>query len=392
MIVMSSRVSSALGIAGILACAACSGHTAATGAANEKKDAAPVTITPANGTTQARPDSPVVVQATKSKLKNVVVTAAGRPVVGVFSPDRRQWRSRWTIKPGAQVSVQATAEDKHGKATTVTSGFTTQKAAHRLSVSQDPILEDNRGETYGVGLPIILDFNRPVSNKAQVERALEVRAQKPVEGAWRWIGNEEVVYRTKTYWPAHQTVTLVAHLAGVPAGKDVYGTKDFTRTYKIGRAQYTHLYLNKHRMRVYWDGKLVRKEPISAGNGSTTEYTTTSGQHLTMEKDTSVWMTSPGRSPGDAGYYHELIHYAVRISSLGEYLHQTPGDEGCLGHENCSHGCVRQPAGDAKWFYRHAQPADPVVATGTDRQVEWDNGWAFFQMPWDKWKKGSALQ
>ena len=110
-----------------------------------------------------------------------------------------------------------------------------------------------------------------------------------------------------------------------------------------------------------------------------------------MEKSPQVWMTSPNRSPGDPGYYHELINYAVRISSLGEYLHQTPGQEGCLGHENCSHGCIRQPAADALWYYRHAQPADVVIVKGTDRTLDWNDGWGFYQQSWNEWLKGSAL-
>jgi hypothetical protein len=58
---------------------------------------------------------------------------------------------------------------------------------------------------------------------------------------------------------------------------------------------------------------------------------------------------------------------------------------------NCSHGCIRQTAANAIWFYSHAQPGDPVVVTGTDRPLAWDDGWGFYQMPWHDWLKGSAL-
>src|SRR5262245_61602120 len=67
-------------------------------------------------------------------------------------------------------------------------------------------------EKVGVGFPIIVTFNRSVVNKAAVEALLEVTSEKPVEGAWRWVSSTKVVYRTKTYWPAHQKVKFIAHL------------------------------------------------------------------------------------------------------------------------------------------------------------------------------------
>ncbi len=369
-------------------------HRAAGVSANQNRAgmaATRVLVSPGDGATGVRPDSPVVVRAEGGRLDEVEVSDGGRRVPGDFLHDRTEWRSRWALAPGARVSVRAVARNADGKPVSVVSGFRTEKAPHTVTVTPDEILESRLHDTYGVGLPIILNFDRPVTDRAAVERALVVTAEKPVIGAWHWFGDKQVVYRAKTYWPAHQTVTLHAHLTGVKIGKDAYGTKDITRTYRIGAAQISHLDLKRHRMRVEWDGVPQRTIPISAGMGGSREYTTTSGIHLNMEKDRDVWMTSPGRGPGDPGYYHELIHYAVRVSGAGEYIHQTPGDEDCLGVRNCSHGCIRAPASDAIWYYKHSQAGDPVEATGSDRQVEPDNGWSFYQMPWSQWVKGSAL-
>ena len=369
------------------------GGSSAGGNTNKKGEAAlaRVVITPADGTAGVRPDAPVVVRATGGRLADVVLTSGGRRVVGEYNRDRTQWQSRWTLAPGARIEVQASADNAAGRRASAAASFATEKVAGTFSASQDEILESRKGETYGVGLPLIVNFDRPVRNRAAVEKALQVIAEKPVLGAWHWFDDKQVIYRAKTYWPAHQKITLVAHLSGVKGGKGVYGTKDLVRTYKIGAAHISYLDIARHTMRVEWDGKTVRHVPISAGMGGSTEYTTTSGIHLNMEKDEDVTMTSPGRSPGDAGYYSELIHYAVRVSGAGEYLHQTPGDEGCLGNSNCSHGCIRQPATDAIWYYKQSQPGDPVDITGTDRQVEPDNGWSFYQMSWNKWLHGSAL-
>lgn len=368
------------------------GHRSGVGG-DEKKAAAAaqVVISPADGSAGIRPDTPVTVRALSGRLDDVTLRDGGRSIPGDFNQDHTEWKSRWALAPGSKIDVRVLARNAEGRAVSTASGFSTEKAPHTVDVTPDAILESRRGDTYGVGLPIIVNFDQPVTDRAAVERALRVAAEKPVVGAWHWFGDKQVVYRPKIYWPAHQKITFTAHLTGVHIGKDLYGTKDLTRTYQIGAAQIAHLDLKGHEMRVDWDGVHKRTIPISAGMGTTREYTTTSGIHLNMEKNASVWMTSPGRGPGDAGYYHELIHYAVRVSGAGEYLHQTPGDEGCLGRRNCSHGCIRQPAADAIWYYKHSQPGDPVEATGSDRQVEPDNGWSFFQMPWRKWLQGSAL-
>ncbi|GAA2445695.1 Ig-like domain-containing protein [Actinomadura vinacea] len=350
-----------------------------------------VTISPANGAAKARPDRGVVVRASNGTLGSVSVRAGGRDVAGSFNAARTEWRSRWTLAPATSYAVTATAKSPAGKTAQAGSTFRTLKPARTVATSLDWILEGNQRKTYGVGTPIILNFDRPVLNKKLVEKALEVRAEKPVEGAWRWVGDRQVIYRTRTYWPAHQKVTVTAHMAGVRAAKGVYGLRDFTRTFTIGAARISRVDLKKHRMVVSIDGRKARTVPISAGNGTTLEYTTTSGVHLTMEKGNPVRMIAPGRKKGDPGYYDEMINWAVRISNSGEYLHQSMGEYGCLGKANCSHGCVRQHPRDATWFYRTVQPGDVVTITGSRRKLEWNNGWSFWQLPWASWRKGSAL-
>jgi lipoprotein-anchoring transpeptidase ErfK/SrfK len=382
--------------AALLLATACTESTpvssAAAGRSGSGKPAnARVSITPANGSAKVRPDRGVLVKAAGGALNTVGVTSGGKTVPGDFNPARTEWRSRWALSPSKSYAVTATAKNSAGTVTQATSTFKTLTPSQTISASLDWILDGNQGETYGVGMPIILNFSGPVFNKDQVEKALEVKADKPVEGAWRWVGDQQVVYRTKTYWPAHQKVKLTAHLAGVRAGKDIYGLENFSRTFRIGASRIAKINLKTHKMTVRIDRKKARTVPISAGNGTTTEYTTTSGVHLTMEKGNPVRMISPGRQKGDPGYYDLLINYAVRISNSGEYLHQTSGELSCLGRANCSHGCVRQPSKDAVWFYRNVQPGDVVDITGSKRGLDWNNGWSFWEMSWKNWKKGSAL-
>ncbi|MFD2348462.1 L,D-transpeptidase [Nonomuraea ferruginea] len=122
------------------------------------------------------------------------------------------------------------------------------------------------------------------------------------------------------------------------------------------------------------DGRAVRHMAISAGMATTREYTTTSGVHLTMDKGHPVRMISPGRDEGDPGYYDVMIDHAVRISDSGEYVH-AKDNVWAQGRRNVSHGCVNARPDQAAWFYAHSLRGDPVVITGTDRELEWDNGW-----------------
>lgn len=255
---------------------------------------------------------------------------------------------------------------------------------------------DEKTETVGVGFPIIVTFDKPVANRAAAEAVLQVQADRPVEGAWRWVSDRKVVYRTRTFWRPHQKVLLTARLSQIPGNE---ATKDVTRRFAVGTANISVVDTRKHVMRVRRDGKLVKRIPISAGRGGLVKngvdvYLTTSGVHLTMGKKEVETMTSSWlgvTDPKDSLYYKLEIPWAVRISDSGEYVHQSAGAYQFLGRSNQSHGCVRATPAGAKWFYGIAQRGDVVQITGTRRKLDWRNGWSFWQLSWKQWKRGSAL-
>ncbi|TMR88805.1 hypothetical protein EJK15_64230 [Nonomuraea basaltis] len=346
-------------------------------------EAPTVTISPAEGTTKVSPDKKIVVTAAGAALEDVTIDAGDDQIEGRFNADKTRWVSKTPLKPSTDYSVTAKAG-----ATTATSAFTTAKPERALQVID--VTPNAKGETLGVGAPIIVTFNQPVTNKATIERALEVEAEKPVEGAWRWVDDSKVIYRTAKYWPAHQKVTFNANITGIKAGKGLYGVEDYTANLKIGAKQISKIDTRKHMMYVYKDGKRVQTMRISAGMATTREYTTTSGVHLTMERGNPVRMISPGREKGDPGYYDVMINHAVRISNSGEYVH-AKNNVWAQGVRNVSHGCINSRPDQARWFYDNVQRGDVVDITGTNRELEWNNGWGFWQMPFSQWKKGSAL-
>ncbi|POM22401.1 putative L,D-transpeptidase LppS precursor [Actinomadura rubteroloni] len=357
-----------------------------------------VTVSPGNGEGKALPERGVQVNVAGGTLQQVTVTRKGKPVTGQLTADKTGWKSR-TLLPGSQYDVSATATSPKGKTTTVTARFKTIKAANELRVLD---VTPSANEKVGVGMPIQVTFNRAVADKKAVESALEVKSDKPATGAWYWVSDTQVVFRTENgkYWQPNQHVRLRANIGGVKTGKRTYGTADFTRTFRIGDEHIINANTKTHRLTVTRNGVKVKSWGISAGRGGRVvngvdTYLTTSGVHLTMGKENPAIMTSEwmGVDPEDKknGGYKEVIPFAVRISNSGEYIHSMAATVWAQGHQNVSHGCLNSPPSAAQWFYKFSYRGDPVVIKGTSRKLQWDNGWSFYQMSWSKWVKGSAL-
>jgi lipoprotein-anchoring transpeptidase ErfK/SrfK len=369
-------------VAFLLTCCGC-----ASGTAESPSAPAVVQVFPTFDAKRARTDRGLVIKAQGGTLSQVLVYEAGEHVPGELDAAHTTWRSDWTLKPAAEYTVTATASGADGPATVAMGRFRTRPATRTFQVASTAPLP---GETVGVGMPVIIDFDTPVQDKAAVERALEIRAKTPVEGAWRWTSDTQVVYRTRRFWAPKQQVTVTAHLAGVRSAPGVYGTADSTFAFTVGRKQTSTVDARTHQMSVHRDGRLVQQMAISAGMATTEEYTTTSGMHLTMDKGNPVRMISPGRHKGEPGFYDLMIEHAVRISNTGEYVH-AKDNVWAQGRENVSHGCINARPDQAAWFYASSLRGDPVMISGTARELAWDNGWGFWQLPWEKWRLGSAL-
>src|SRR5215470_8317583 len=352
-----------------------------------------VTVTPADGAAKIAPDTQVQITASGGTLTQVSVASGDSAVTGQYGPGSTSWSTQWGFKPATSYTVTVVATNSTGAATTEVTHFTTKSAARTLKISS---ITPASGETVGVGMPIIVDFNYDVapSDRATVERALEVGSAAPVAGAWFWASNSEVVFRPQRYWPAHEHVLLTARLTGVAGGPGLWGGSDLSHSFTIGDSHIVKVNLKTDEAYFYTNGSLARKIPVSGGMGGYdsfgNDFYTTSGVHLTMGSYDSVVMTSPNIKPGQPGYYHEIVYNDVQISDSGEYLHQSPGGFWCLGVENCSHGCVRMTADGAAWWRHTAYRGDPVTITGTPRPLAWDNGWGYWQESWSAWLKGSS--
>ncbi len=346
-------------------------------------------LSPGDRATGVRLDAHARVAASGGSIRAVRLTGPdGAPVAGRLTRDRTHWTSTAVLAPGSSYRMTVVGVNPDGAATRRSSSFTTLLPAAALGAGVMPL----DGERVGVGMPVAVFFDQPVTDRAAVQRHLHVDTSVPVEGAWRWFNDKEVHYRPRTYWPTGTKVTLRAELNGVDAGNGVWGERDRVVSFSIGDRHVSVVNVGAHNMKVTSGGRTLRVFPMSAGRP---KYPTTNGIHFTLEKAQMVVMDSatvgiPRDSPD--GYY-EKVYWNVRISNTGEFVHAAPWSVGSQGSANVSHGCVNLSTANAIWFYKFSQRGDVVQVVGSPKQP---NGWSLgvvdWNMPWSQWLAGSALQ
>jgi len=333
------------------------------------------------GGVDTAPERGITVTAVGGRIGRVIVRTGGDPVAGTLNAAGTVWRSRWALDVSRRYTVIAAAVGSSGRPVTHTVAFRTFTPAVTVAAK---IVEGYR-QTYGVGMPIILFFSRAITDRAAVERALELRTSKPVVGAWYWDGRCRLApvclyFRPRHYWSPGTRVSFTGHLNGVEAAPGVYGSHTLTQTFTIGPSVTVVAGTRSHYMNVYRGGKLFAHWPISTGRPGDD---TPDGTYLTIEKANPVDMVGPG--------YNIEVPWSVRITFSGDYLHDAYWSVGEQGFTNVSHGCVNMSPADAEVYYDMAVPGDPVKITGSPRAGTWDNGWTVWFLPWGQWLRGSAL-
>lgn len=339
-------------------------------------------ITPAPGTKGANPADGITVSARNGgKLGNVSVHTSGDAVTGALSEGGTSWHSTWALDTGQSYTVTATGTDAQGHPVTSTSTFTTLTPSTAFHTS----IYEGQGATYGVGMPIILSFDHPITNKAAVERSLQVTTSKPVIGSWYWDGSQQLYFRPRDYWPAYTTVSFTGHLNGIEGAPGVYGVHDLTQTFSIGQSVVAVASTTDHHTLIYVGGQLQYDWPISTGRAT---MPTPDGTYLTVDKGNPVRMI--GGTKDTPGYYNELVNWAVRFTYSGDYYHSAPWSVVDQGTTNVSHGCVNLPPEDAQTYYNMAIPGDPITITNSPKAGNWDDGWTEWFYSWSQFLQGSA--
>ncbi|MFE7773349.1 Ig-like domain-containing protein [Streptomyces sp. NPDC057445] len=336
---------------------------------------------------QARAGEPVKVTLAAGKLEEVtVIDSRGGRLSGAVSADGRSWTSARKAAPGTAYSVQA-RDDMGG---TATARFATAAPDEVNKLALTP----GKNSTVGIAQPLSLVFDHPVTNKAEVEKHLEVTTSDGTEGSWGWMedwsGRSRVDWRPKAYWKPGTKVTLNAELNGVDSGGGWF-VRDYATGFTVGRKQLVKVDLDHHRLTLYRDGVQVRDVPVSAGTPGG-EKASWRGTAVLMAKEGTINMRSETVGLGDA--YDKMVDHSMRLTWSGMYAHAAPWNAAYFGSANRSSGCVGMSDTDATAVYDAVQPGDPFEITGDDAKgtIALNNGYGEWNVSWTDWRARSALR
>jgi lipoprotein-anchoring transpeptidase ErfK/SrfK len=347
------------------------------------KPPAKITLDPASGAVDISPSAPIKVAVQDGTIEALTLTNPdGKQVVGQLSPDKTTWTVGEPLGYSKTYTWAGTAKGVDGKSAPISGSFTTVTPARTVDAS----LNVGDGKTYGIAMPISVKFDRDVTDKANVQKAMTVTTSVPVEGAWAWLDDRTAHWRPKDYWPANTQVSLAAKLYGTSLGDGKYGAEDRTANFSIGRSQVVKADTQTHRIQVIQDGVQIADFPASFGLESDPGRVTNSGTHVVMSKHDTYSMTNPKYN-----YENVVVPWAVRISNNGEFIHGYAPSIWAQGKQNVSHGCLNLSPANAKIYFDSAMTGDPVEITGSTEQLGAEDGdyydWA---VPWDQWLAKSA--
>ncbi len=337
-------------------------------------------------------DTVLTVSARDGRLSTVDVIGSGDvgALTGAIAGDGSKWKADDRLEPGTTYTVRTSVRGDDGELVTKQQKFTTQD----LSLDQQtyPSVAPLPGETVGVGMPVIVTFDVPVTDPASIEKHMTVTTAPEQPGTWHWISDTEVHYRPKKYWKAGTTVDVDLDINGVDAGNGIYGQEDREVNFTVGDAHIYKVDMDTHQMKVFSNGKLLRTIPITTGEQP--KFTTRSGIKVIIEKYDAKRMDSetvgiPNNSPD--GYNIDNVQWAMRVTYSGEFVHAAPWSVGSQGYANVSHGCTGMSTSNADWLYHMSVRGDVVDYTGSDRGMEATNGFGDWNVSWDEYKQGSAL-
>ncbi|MBE1499176.1 lipoprotein-anchoring transpeptidase ErfK/SrfK [Amycolatopsis lexingtonensis] len=380
----------ALAAGAALVAAACSstndGTALPTGAAGADGESAQpvakITAEPAVNAKDVPVLKPVVIKVADGKLTECKVTAdGGKAVKGDTAPDGLTWTSSEPLGYGKTYTYAAKATGSDGKPAELTGTFTTISPAKQIRATLNPA--DN--QQVGVAMPISVKFASPVKDRKAVEKALSVKTDQDVEGAWGWLSDSQVDYRPKEYWPQNITVSVEAKLYGVELGGGAYGKADVTTKFKIGRNQVVKVNTPDHQMRVYRGGSQVKSYPCANGLDAEVDRNTPNGTYIIMSKEPTAVFDN-----ARYGYTNVNKKWACRFSNHGEYIHENQDNAANIGKNNNSHGCVNLLEADAKDFFDSALVGDPVEITGSQLGAPMASDVKDWNYSWSAWKSLGA--
>ena len=331
-------------------------------------------------------DSPVTVSAEDGVLAGVtLVNENGRSVNGQLSSDGVRWSTSEPLGFNRRYTLTAKARGLGGVASRQMT-FETQ-SPQDLTM---PYVLPLDGEVVGVGEPVAIRFDEDIADRAAAEKAIAIKADPPVEGAFYWLNNREVRWRPKEFWKSGTAVNVAVNTYGVKLGDGLFGEDNVNTHFTIGDEVIVTIDDSTKTLTVHVNGDAVKTMPVSMGKDSTP---TANGTYIVGERYKHIIMDSstygvPVNSPNG---YRTDVDWATQISYSGVFVHAAPWSVGAQGHTNTSHGCINVNTSNAMWFYDHIKRGDVVEISNTiGPTLSGTEGLGDWNIPWEQWHAGNA--
>ncbi|GAB2529577.1 L,D-transpeptidase [Nocardia heshunensis] len=201
------------------------------------------------------------------------------------------------------------------------------------------------GQTVGIAAPVTVQFAKAVTDRAQAEAMVDVRAENSLAGHFTWLDDRQLMWQPANYLPASAPITVFAGRQHIKFQTNGGTTADAD--------------MSAHTFTVWING-VARTMPASMGKPGRE---TPVGTFPVLSHERSVTFDSrtigiPLSSP--EGY---LItgEFAERLTWGGVYVHSAPWSVDSQGNSNVSHGCINLAPADAEWYYDNVSIGDPVT-------------------------------
>ncbi len=211
-----------------------------------------------------------------------------------------------------------------------------------------PAFNPVNGAVVGVAKPIIINFQRPIANRALAEQSIHISSSPPVAGTFYWTTDTQVRWRPYSFWPAGTVVNI-----------DASGAKS---NFRVGDSLVATIDDATHQMTITRNGKVEKVFPVSMGMPDG-KHETKNGTYYVLEKFPDLVMDSSTYGvPVDSEFGYRLkVQWAVRIDNSGGFVHSAPWSVADQGKRNVSHGCINLSPENAKWFYDNFGSGDPII-------------------------------
>lgn len=171
------------------------------------------TTNPTGEATDVAVDTRVTARAEKGELTKAslsYVSKKGNKVEVAGTLGGGTWTAGDLLEPGVRYTLDLVAKDSAGVETEDKRTF--RSANLRLDDQIYVQISPGDGASVGIGMPVIVRFDLPVTDKAAFEKKMTVTSAPAQEGSWYWVSSTEAHWRPKTYWKPGTAVRVDADL------------------------------------------------------------------------------------------------------------------------------------------------------------------------------------